>query len=231
MSLDRTITGGSQVWAQPMPDSSANVIHPDVRIGRGTVIEPPCIIGKPARGDAGTTVIGEDCVIRPFTTIYAGAVLGNRVQTGQGVTIREDNVVGDGSSVGTNAVLEPGNRIGRNCRVHTGCFLELVTLQDDVFLGPNVAFADDPHPPCPRYEDCMGGAFVGTGSSIGANATILPGVHIGKGSLIGAGSVVTRDVREGMVTAGSPSSERKCVNELQCKAGHFERPYAWREAE
>lgn len=232
MSLETKTPNDERVWSAPMPGTAENVIHPGVRIGHGTIIEPPCIIGKPTRSGAlGETFIGEGCVIRPFTTIYAGAVLGDEVQTGQGVTIREDNVIGDKSSVGTNAVLEPGNRIGQRCRVHTGCFLELVMLGDDVFLGPNVTFADDPHPPCPRYEECVGGAVVGTGSSVGANSTILPGVRIGEGALVGAGSVVVHDVADATVVAGSPARERSRVDELKCRAGHFNRPYAWRDAE
>lgn len=211
-------------------DTPGNVIHSNVFIGEGTVIEPPCIIGKPARGGmSAATVIGEGCTIRPFTTIYAGVRLGDGVQTGQGVTIREDNVIGDETSIGTNAVLEPGNRIGKRARIHTGCFLELVTVHDDVFLGPNVAFADDPHPPCPRYEECAGGAVIGAGAAVGANSTVLPGVKIGERALVGAGSVVVRDVSPGTVWAGSPATQRKCIDELECRAGFYEHPYAWRD--
>ena len=124
-----------------------------------------------------------DGTIRPFTTIYGGTVIGDRFQTGQGVSIREDNVIGDDVSIGTNAVLEAGNRIGNRVRIHTGCFLELVTVEDDVFIAPNVVFADDPHPPCPSYEECVGGAVVKQGARIGSNATILPGVVIGREAL------------------------------------------------
>ncbi len=125
--------------------------------------------------------VGAGGTIRPFTTIYGGTTIGDRFQTGQGVSIREDNVIGDDVSIGTNAVLEAGNRIGNRVRIHTGCFLELVTVEDDVFIAPNVVFADDPHPPCPRYEECVGGAVVKRGARIGSNATILPGVVIGRG--------------------------------------------------
>jgi len=45
-------------------------------------------------------------------------------------------VLGDDVSVGTNAVLEFGNRIGNRVRIHSGCFLEMVTIEDDVFVGP-----------------------------------------------------------------------------------------------
>ncbi|HSK46376.1 MAG TPA: DapH/DapD/GlmU-related protein [Coriobacteriia bacterium] len=209
-----------------------NVPSEEPIIGAGTIVETPCIVGKPGKGgplQAPATNIGRECVLRPFTTIYRGVTMGDRVQTGQGVTIREDNVIGDDVSIGTNAVLECGNRIGNRVRIHTGCFLEMVTVGDDVFIGPNVVFADDPHPPCPRYEECVGGARVGDRASIGANSTILPGVRIGNGALVGAGTVVVSDVPEGKVVAGNPGRVLKSVDELVCTSGLLDKPYAWRE--
>ena len=150
------------------------------------------------------------------------------LQTGQGASVREDNVVGDDVSIGTNAVLEFGNRIGDRVRIHSGCFLELVTIGDDVFVGPNVVFTDDPHPMnCPDYRDCRGGAKVQRLARIGANATILPGVVIGENALVGAGSVVVEDVPAGMVVAGNPARVIKAVTDLTCSIGRHERPYLW----
>ena len=206
-------------------------IAANVTVGEGCDLQAPCILGKPPRGAAEgerPLVIGAGAVIRPFTTIYAGSTIGDRLQTGQGASIREDNVFGDDVSVGTNAVLESGNRLGSRIRIHSGCFLELVTIEDDVFVGPNVVFTDDPHPMgCPRYQDCKGGAVVRRLARIGANSTILPGVEIGEGSLVGAGSVVVHDVPPGAVVAGNPARVIKQVAELTCPPGWFERPYVW----
>ena len=206
-------------------------IAPNVALGGACDLQPPCILGKPPRG-AGEgerpLAIGAGAVIRPFTTIYAGSTIGARLQTGQGASIREDNTLGDDVSIGTNAVLEFGNRIGSRVRIHSGCFLELVTIEDDVFVGPNVVFTDDPHPMgCPRYKDCKGGAVVRRLARIGANSTILPGVEIGEGSLVGAGSVVVHDVPPGAVVAGNPARVIKQVAELTCPPGWFEHPYTW----
>ncbi len=205
-------------------------IFENVRLGEGVVLHPPVILGFPPRGrEAGELplVIGPGAVIRPFTTIYAGSTFGARLNTGQGASIREENVLGDDCSVGTHAVLEYGNRVGNGSRIHSGCFLEQVTLGDHVFLGPNVVFTDDPHPPCPRYKECKGGAVVEDLVKIGANATILPGVRIGRNSLVGAGSVVTADVPPGVVVAGSPARIVKRIDELTCYPGLFEHPYEW----
>jgi acetyltransferase-like isoleucine patch superfamily enzyme len=206
-------------------------LYPNVALGEACALEPPCIVGKPPRGaqpGERPLVLGAGAVVRPFTTLYAGSVIGARLNTGQGASIREGNHIGDDCSIGTNAVLEFGNRLGSRVRIHSGCFLELVTIEDDVFVGPNVVFTDDPHPMnCPRYEECKGGAVVRRLARIGANSTILPGVEIGEDSLVGAGSVVVHDVPAGAVVAGSPARVIKQVADLVCRPGWFERPYLW----
>jgi acetyltransferase-like isoleucine patch superfamily enzyme len=216
--------------AQLPADAQVRIAR-NVTLGEGCDLQAPCILGKAPRG-AGEgerpLIIGAGAVIRPFTTIYAGSVIGCGLQTGQGASIREDNVLGDDVSIGTNAVLEFGNRLGSRVRIHSGCFLELVTIEDDVFVGPNVVFTDDPHPMgCPRYTDCKGGAVVRRLARIGANSTILPGVEVGEGALVGAGSVVVTDVPPGSVVVGNPALVIKTVDELVCPPGYFERPYTW----
>jgi len=175
-------------------------------------------------------ILGKQATIRSFTTIYAGTTIGHGLNTGHSVMIREDNQLGNDVSVGTSSVLEYGNKIGDRCRIHSGCFLEWVTLDHDVFVGPNVVFTDDPHPICPKYKECVGGPVIGAFTRIGANSTILPGVKIGEHCLIGAGSVVTQDVPDHSVVAGNPAKVIKHITELECKTGIYERPYIWLEA-
>jgi acetyltransferase-like isoleucine patch superfamily enzyme len=206
-------------------------VYPGVRLGARARIEEPAVLGKPPRGKEPGELplaIGDDAWIRPFTTIYAGTTIGHRFQSGQGASIREDNVIGDDVSVGTNAVLEFGNRIGSHCRIHSGAFLEMTTLEDHVFVGPNVVFTDDPHPMgCEHYKECLGGVTVRAYARIGANATLLPGVVVGRNALVGAGAVVTRDVPEGAVVAGNPAKIVKEVRDLTCPPGFYAKPYDW----
>ncbi len=207
------------------------IVGPNVELGRGCVISEYVVLGTPPRGksaEEAPLVIGPGALIRPFTTIYGGTRIGARLRTGQGASIREDNVIGDDVSVGTHASIEFGNRIGDRVRIHTGCFLELVTLEDEVFVGPRVVFTDDPHPQCPAYLDCVRGAVVRRRARIGANATILPGVEIGEDALVGAGSVVRHPVRPRSVVAGSPAVEiKEDVRDLACFAGIFPHAYSW----
>ncbi|HLQ67569.1 MAG TPA: acyltransferase [Candidatus Limnocylindrales bacterium] len=206
-------------------------VYPNVEIGEGATLDPPLVLGKPPRGkEPGELklVIGAGAIIRPFTTIYAGSVLGAGFQTGQCVSIREDNAIGAGVSIGTGAILEFGNRVGDRSRIHSGCFLEMTIIEEDVFVGPRVVFTDDPHPMgCPRYKECLGGVTVRALARIGANCTLLPGVVVGRNTLVGAGSVVTRNVPDDMVVAGNPAKVIKAVGDLKCVAGFFDRPYDW----
>jgi len=209
----------------------SSIIYENVQIGEQTLVEMFTILGKAPRGKKPGELplqIGSNGVIRPFTTIYAGTIIGDNFQTGQGASIREENSVGNHVSIGTNAVLEFGNKIGNNVRIHSGCFLEMVTFEDDVFIGPNVVFTDDPHPMnCPKYKECYGGVTIKKFARIGANTTLLPGVVVGENSLVGAGSVVVHDVPPNSVVAGSPAKVIKSIDELECKPGFFEKPYVW----
>lgn len=189
----------------------------------------PCVLGHPTRdGAERPVVLGAGVTIRAYAVVYQGAELGAGVHVGHGALVREGNVVGEGSSIGSGAHLEPGNRIGRRTRIHSGCFLSSAVLGDDVFCGPQVVFTDDPHPPCPRYLDCVHGARVGDGASLGARSVLLPGIEIGAGALVGAGSVVTRSVEPGAVVVGNPARPTGARrDELACGAGHFARAYEW----
>lgn len=199
-----------------------------VSIHKGVTIYPNVYFKGNYRADEGVilgfskdckkekTTIGEDAVFRPFTLIYSGVNIGNNFQTGPNVLIREENIIGNDVVVWHGATLNPQNVIGDECRIHAGCFLEEVTLEKRVFLGPNVVFTDDPHPMSPPTRSCMKGATVEEGVAIGGNVTVLPHVRIGKFSVIGAGSVVTKDVPPFEVWVGSPAKFLKKIEDVVC---------------
>lgn len=111
-------------------------------------------------------------------------------QTGDDCTIHGPVWIGD------NVVL------GHRCKVQAFAFIpDGVIIADDVFIGPHVCFTNDKHPPSSTRET----TFVGSGASIGANATIVCGVTIGEGARVGAGSVVTKDVPPDVLVCGVPA--------------------------
>lgn len=191
----------------------------NVSIGKNCRIDEGVILGFSEDKKPKKTIIGKNSILRAYTFIYAGAKIGENFQTGPHVLIRENNVIGDDVAIWHGVTLSPGNIIGDGCRIHAGSFLELVTLDKRVFIGPGVVFTDDPHPlnPSPRIH--FGGAIVGDEAVIGANATILPHIRIGKHTVIGAGSVVTKDVPAGEVWVGNPAKFLKKAKDIVCNHG------------
>ncbi len=142
--------------------------------------------------------VGADTRIWAFAHVLAGARIGTRCNLGDHVFVECDAVIGDNVTVKNNV-----------------CVWDGVTLEDDVFVGPNVAFTNDRFPRSARmpgahqrYRDPSQWrveTVVERGASIGANATILPGVRIGRYSLVGAGAVVAEDVEPFALVVGSPA--------------------------
>lgn len=146
--------------------------------------------------------IGEDCVIRSGTIIYELAILGDRVETGHNVLIREGSQVDEGSLIGSSAKLDGKVEIGKNVSIQSNAYLpHLTVIRDGVFIAPNVCFTNDPYPKSKR----LAGTLVKKNATIGANSTILPDLEIGENAVVGAGSVVTHDIPPDSVVIGSPA--------------------------
>jgi len=136
----------------------------------------------------------------------------------------ESGQIGAGTRIWAFAHVLPGARIGQDCnicdhvfvenevtvgdRVTVKCGVQLwdgITLEDGVFVGPNATFTNDPFPRSKVYPERFSPTLVRQGASIGANATILPGLEIGRNALVAAGAVVTREVPAHAVVAGNPA--------------------------
>lgn len=207
-------------------------IYPNVRIGPGSIVYGPCTLGQPpgrSKPGAVPLVIGANSVIRSQTIIYAGSTIGDHFQTGHGALIREGNTLGDDNVLGTYCILQPGNILGDRVCWHTFAGAENTRIEDDVTIGVQVAFLADPHPPCPRSFDCVGGAKVKKGAKLGACSTILPGVTIGEKAIVAAHALVTKDVPAGALVAGVPAKKLKDVADMECFMGFYKRPYIWEE--
>jgi acetyltransferase-like isoleucine patch superfamily enzyme len=132
--------------------------------------------------------------------------------------------IGEGTRIWQYVVILPGAVIGRDGNICSHCFIENkvivgdrvtvkcgvqlwdgVTLEDDVFVGPNATFTNDLNPRSRNASATLLPTLVKKGASIGANATILPGLTIGEGAMVGAGAVVTKDVPPRTLVVGNPA--------------------------
>jgi UDP-2-acetamido-3-amino-2,3-dideoxy-glucuronate N-acetyltransferase len=138
--------------------------------------------------------------------------------------IVESPHIGDGTRVWAFAHILPGARIGRDCnicdhifiendvivgdRVTIKCGVQLwdgIRVEDDVFIGPNATFTNDRFPRSNHHLAEYPLTVLKRGASIGANATVAPGIVIGEMAMVGAGAVVTHDVPPHSKLAGNPA--------------------------
>ncbi|MEF9934690.1 MAG: 2,3,4,5-tetrahydropyridine-2,6-dicarboxylate N-acetyltransferase [Clostridium sp.] len=123
-------------------------------------------------------------IIREGVTIHDSAVIM------MGAVINIGCEIGEGSMIDMNAVLGARAKIGKYSHIGAGAVIAGVLeppSKDPVIVGNNVM--------------------------VGANAVLLEGVKIGDGAVVAAGSVVTKDVPEKVVVAGTPAKIIKDVDD------------------
>ncbi|GEA61979.1 acyltransferase [Vibrio comitans] len=140
---------------------------------------------------------------------------------GEGTSIWQFSVVLKGATIGKNCnicahtLIENDVTIGERVTVKSGVYIwDGITIQDDVFIGPCVAFTNDKKPRSKHYPESFLKTVIEKGASIGANATILPGITIGEGAMVGAGAVVTKNVPKNAVVVGNPA---RVINTIENK--------------
>ena len=136
----------------------------------------------------------------------------------------QSNTIGINTKIWQFVVILEGAKIGHDVNICSHCFIDNnvivgnrvtiksgiqlwdgVTIEDDVFIGPNTTFGNDLPPRSKKYLKGPTKTLIHKGASIGANATILPGLVIGQNSIIEAGTTVTRSVPAHAIVAGNPA--------------------------
>ena len=211
---------------------SDSIIRSGTTIGANSFIGADCIIGEylmdfclDRRPHNHKLTIGNNALLRSGTIIYTGSEIGDHIQTGYRVTIREKSRIGSHCSIGTLSDIQGNCSIGDYVRMHSNVHIGQLSVVDNyVWIFPYVVLTNDTTPPS---ED---GEFIGVHihkfALISTGSALLPGVSIGRDALVGASSSVTRDVSDYALVVGNPAKQIKDVRNMKNNNG--ENIYPWR---
>jgi acetyltransferase-like isoleucine patch superfamily enzyme len=144
--------------------------------------------------------IHSTATIDPSAIIGDGSILWVNVQVRENAKIGKNCILAKDVYVDCNVVIGDGCKVQNSVSIYDG-----VTLQSQVFVGPNVSFTNDKVPRAFNADWKITKTQVNTGASLGANCTIICGITIGEYSMVAAGSVVTKNVPPYTLVAGSPA--------------------------
>jgi acetyltransferase-like isoleucine patch superfamily enzyme len=151
--------------------------------------------------------------IHSFVCIAPDVKLGRDVKLSKFINLYGCEI-GDETKIGAFVEIQKNAKVGKRCKISSHTFVcEGVTIEDDVFIGHNVAFINDSYPRSTTVNGslqtekdwCVEPTLIKKGASIGSGATILSNVVIGENAVVGAGSVVTKDVPASAIVAGNPA--------------------------
>jgi len=132
--------------------------------------------------------IGDETRIWAFSHVLEGARIGKNCNVCDHVFIENDVIIGDNVTIKCGVQLWDG-----------------ITIEDNVFIGPNATFANDKFPRSKEYPAQFLKTVIKKHASIGANATILPGITVHENAMVGAGAVVVRSVPLNAIVVGNPA--------------------------
>ena len=138
--------------------------------------------------DVQSKYIGEGTRVWQFSVIFKNAKIGTECNICAHTLVENDVTIGDRVTVKSGVYIWDG-----------------ITIDNDVIIGPCVAFTNDKMPRSKVYPEKFSRIHLKQNCSIGANATLLPGITVGRYAMVGAGSVVTKDVPDYAVVVGNPA--------------------------
>ena len=151
----------------------------------------------------------------PTSEVSNNAEIRQGTKIWQNVQIREHAIIGEDCIISKDCYIDTNAKLGDRCKIQNGVSIYWgVTIEDDVFVGPNACFSNDRIPRAFNKEWKVTPTTVKRGASIGANATIVCGVTIGEYAMVAAGSVVTKDVEPYSLVMGNPARHYSYVDKM-----------------
>ena len=192
------------------------ILMPGVAVGSDATVQPGSVVhhavaaesvvaGNPARPERPRHWMLPEVFIHPEAIVESDKI-GAASRIWAHVHILPGAVIGKDANICDQVFIE--NDVVLGDRVTVKCGVQLwdgIRIEDDVFIGPNVTFTNDQFPRSKQQPEKFLTTLVRKGASVGANATILPGLTIGPHAMVGAGAVVTRDVPRNAIVTGNPA--------------------------
>ena len=156
--------------------------------------------------------MSDEAYIHPYALVEDGVKLGDDTRVWAFVHILPGAVIGEECNICDHVFIEGDVTIGDRVTIKCGVQVwDGLRIESDVFIGPNATFTNDPYPRSKQEFELLH-TRVEEGATIGANATILPGITIGAKAMVGAGAVVTKDVPAKTLVLGNPA---RVIKELE----------------
>lgn len=147
--------------------------------------------------------------IHPTAVVEDGARVGKYTKVWYFSHVAPGAIIGENSSLGQNTYVERDAIVGNACRLgNSVSIFSHVELQDFVFCAPYMVFT---HISFPRAAVNRHAVFrktlVKTGTTLGANSTVVPDVTCGVGTFLAAGSTLTKDSKDWSMMVGTPARQ------------------------
>ena len=156
--------------------------------------------------------------LHPTAIVSADARIGEGTKVWVNAQVREKANIGKNCTLAKDVYIDKAVRIGDNCKIQNGVSIyQGVTLEEDVFVGPNASFNNDKVPRAFNFDWKITPTMIKKGASIGTNATIICGIVIGEYAMVAAGSVVTKDIQPYALVVGNPARQVAIID----KAGNI----------
>jgi len=168
--------------------------------------------------------IGKNSNIRSKAVIYIGSNIGDELQTGHSITIRENSIIGKGVQLGNRTDVQGDCEIGNYTKMHADVHIgKMSKVGNYCWLFPEVLLTNDPTPPS---NDLLG-AILEDYVVVSSKSLLMPGVLVKQNAVISAGSLVNIDIPEGKLAQGNPAKIICDANILRLKTDIRIKAYPW----